>query len=319
MKYLFGPVNSRRLGLSLGVDLVPSKICSFDCIYCELGSTNALTVKRGEYSPTGAIIAELEGYFSDLEAGRSGMVTPQVITLTASGEPTLNSGIGRVIAYLKGRTEIPVVVLTNGSLLDDPQVRLDLMGADIVVPSLDAVLPESFVRVNKPAGSCSDPQKIVEGLVAFTEEFGGAVWLEILLVEGVNDSEADIVALVEAAARIRPERIQLNTVVRPPALAMARPLSVARLQEIAGRFGEIPVEVVGSFVAQGNPVGERTAEEIRAMLQRRPCTLEDVSQALGLTEETVARLIGELVRAGKIGETIHDGRRYYQINKPGKI
>ena len=319
MKYLFGPVNSRRLGLSLGVDLVPAKICSYDCIYCEIGPTNALTVRRGEYSPTAGIIAELEGYFADLESGRGGLVTPQVITLTGSGEPTLHSGIGRIIAYLKGRTEIPVVVLTNASLLPDPQVRLDLMGADIVVPSLDAVLPESFARVNKPAGACSDPQQLVEGLIAFTEEFGGSVWLEILLVEGVNDSEADIVALAEAAARIRPERIQLNTVIRPPALALARPLSVARLQEIAGRFGEIPVEVVGSFVGQGNQVGERTAEEIRAMLQRRPCTLEDVSQALGLAEDTVARLIGELVGAGKIGETIHDGRKYYQVNKPEKI
>jgi len=318
MKYLFGPVNSRRLGLSLGVDLVPAKICSFDCIYCELGVTTTLTVRRGEYSPTGAIIAELEGYFADLESGRGGLVTPQVITLTGSGEPTLHSGIGRVIAYLKGRTEIPVVVLSNGSLFDDPQVRLDLLGADIVVPSLDAVLPESFKRVNKPAGACADPQKIVDGLAAFTEEFGGSVWLEILLVEGINDSEADIVALVAAAARIRPERIQLNTVVRPPALALARPLSVPRLQEIAGRFGDIPVEVVGSFVGQGNLVGERTAEEIRAMLQRRPCTLEDVSQALGLTDATVARLIGELVGAGKIGETIHDGRRYYQVTKSGK-
>ncbi|NTV15295.1 MAG: radical SAM protein [Desulfobulbaceae bacterium] len=319
MKYLFGPVNSRRLGLSLGVDLVPAKICSFDCIYCEIGPTTALTVKRGEYSPTAAIIAELEEYFVALEAGHSGLVTPQVITLTASGEPTLHSGIARVIAYLKGRTEIPVVVLTNGSLLDDPQVRLDLMGADIVVPSLDAVRPESFAQVNKPAGSCGDPQKLLEGLISFTEEFGGSVWLEILLVEGINDSEADIVALVEAVAQIKPERIQLNTVVRPPALAMARPLSSARLQEIAGRFGDIPVEVVGNFVSQGSPVGERTAEEIRAMLQRRPCTLEDVRQALGLSEETVARLIGELVGAGKIGETIHDGRKYYQVNKPEKI
>jgi len=319
MKYLFGPVNSRRLGLSLGVDLVPAKICSFDCIYCELGPTTTLTVRRGEYSSTGAIIGELEEYFTDLESGRSGLVTPQVITLTASGEPTLHSGIARVIAYLKGRTEIPVVVLTNGSLLDDPQVRLDLLGADIVVPSLDAVLPESFAQVNKPAGVCGDPQRLVDGLVAFTEEFGGSVWLEILLVEGINDSEADIVALVEAAVRIRPEKIQLNTVVRPPALVSARPLAAARLQEIADRFGDIPVEVVGNFVGQGNPVGERTAEEIRAMLQRRPCTLEDVSQALRLTEENVARLLGELVGAGKIRETIHDGRRYYQINKSGKI
>jgi wyosine [tRNA(Phe)-imidazoG37] synthetase (radical SAM superfamily) len=314
MKYLFGPVNSRRLGLSLGVDLVPAKICSFDCVYCEVGRTTGLTCRRGEYVPTGEVIAELDEYFTALAEERGGPA-PHVVTLTASGEPTLHSGIGRVIAFLKDRTELPVVVLTNSSLLGDPQVRLDLMAADIVVPSLDAVLPESYARVNRPARECCDPQALVEGLVAFGEEFGGEIWLEILLVEGLNDSEEDIGALAAAVARIRPSRVQLNTVVRPPAEVSARPVTAARMREIAGRFGPIPVEVIADFSGTGARAGEESREEILKILQRRPGTARDISQALGLPEPVVARLISELAKAGGIRETIHDGRKYYQINK----
>jgi len=314
MKYLFGPVNSRRLGLSLGVDLVPAKICSFDCVYCEVGRTTGLTCRRGEYVPTGEIIAELEEYFTALAAGRVSPA-PQVVTLTASGEPTLHSGIGRIIAFLKERTKLPVVVLTNSSLLGDPQVRLDLMAADILIPSLDSARQESYVRVNRPARECGDPQDLVAGLAAFSEEFGGEIWLEILLVEGLNDSEEDIEALAAAAARIRPSRVQLNTVVRPPADNSAHPLTTARLGEIAGRFGRIPVEVIAGYSGSLSGAGEGKGEEILKILQRRPGTAGDIGQALGLAEPVVARLISELAKAGGIRETIHDGRKYYQINK----
>lgn len=312
MKYLFGPVNSRRLGLSLGVDLVPAKICNFDCVYCEVGPTTGLTSRRAEYEPTAGVIAELEEYFTGLESGVG--VPPQVVTLTASGEPTLHSGIGRIISYLKGRTELPVVVLTNGSLLTDPQVRLDLMGADIVMPSLDSARPESYALVNRPAPHSPAPVELIEGLAAFTEEFGGEVWLEILLVEGVNDSEADIAALALAVARIRPNRIQLSTVVRPPAVAEARPVPVARLKEIAGRFGSVPVEVVAGFTGPDERGGAHSAEEIWEMLKRRPCTVKDIGQALSLSEAAVSQSICELAEAGRIRETDYDGRKYYQVS-----
>jgi wyosine [tRNA(Phe)-imidazoG37] synthetase (radical SAM superfamily) len=313
MKYLFGPVNSRRLGLSLGVDLVPAKICSFDCVYCEVGRTTSLTC-REEFVPTDEVIAELDEYFTTPEGGRAGQA-PDVVTLTGSGEPTLHSGIGRIIAFLKERTELPVVVLTNGSLLGDPQVRLDLMAADIVVPSLDAARKESYARVNRPARDCGDPQGLIEGLAAFSEEFGGETWLEILLVAGLNDSEADVEALAAAVARIRPSRVQLNTVVRPPAESWARPLTADRMREIASRFGTVPVEVIADFTGKQARAGKVNREEILEILRRRPGTIEDISQASGLAEPVVARLISELAKAGGIRETIHDGRKYYQINK----
>ena len=311
MKYLFGPVNSRRLGLSLGVDLVPAKICNFDCIYCEVGVTTGLTVKRREYSPTREIIAELDGFFAGVENGAG--QKPDFVTLTSSGETTLHTGLGEVIRYIKRRFDIPVAVLTNGALLPDPQVRLELMAADLVVPSLDAALKETLAAINRPAPECADPERIVDGLVSFAEEFGGEIWLEILLADGVNDSDEDIAALVEAVNRIKPRRVQLNTVVRPPAVSSARPLSEERLQEIAARFENHLVEIIADYSGSAAKYPDKVEKaQILEMLKRRPCTGEDVCEATGVARNEVERLLNELEESSLIRETIHDGRKYFQ-------
>ena len=311
MKYLFGPVNSRRLGLSLGVDLVPAKICNFDCIYCEVGVTTGLTASRREYSPTSEIIAELDGFFAGLEHGEG--QRPDFVTLTSSGETTLHTGLGEVIRYIKQRFDIPVAVLTNGALLPDAQVRLELMAADIVVPSLDAARPTTLAAINRPAAECADPEKIIGGLISFAEEFGGEMWLEILLAAGVNDSDEDIAALVAAVARIRPQRVQLNTVVRPPAVSSSRPLSEQKLKDVAARFKDCPVEIIADYSGRAakNPDKVEKAQIVE-MLKRRPCTQMDISEATGLGREEVDRLLNELEESSLIRETIHDGRRYFQ-------
>ncbi|MCA1765237.1 MAG: radical SAM protein [Desulfobulbaceae bacterium] len=271
--------------MSLGVDLVPAKICNFNCIYCEVGVTTGLTVKRREYTPTAEIIAELKEFFAGLDSESAGW--PDFVTLTSSGEPTLHTGIGDVIRYVKQELEIPVAVLTNGALLFDPQVRLDLLAADIVVPSLDAARP------------------------------GGEIWLEILLVADVNDNEEDIDALVAAVARIRPDRVQLNTVVRPPAESWARPLSEERIKEVAGRFKDCKVEIIADYSGRAAVRPERPQkQEILEMLKRRPCTRTDIREATGLAGEDVDRLLNELAEASLIRETMHDGRKYYQAGKP---
>ncbi|MCK4838562.1 MAG: radical SAM protein [Desulfobulbaceae bacterium] len=314
MKHLFGPVNSRRLGLSLGVDLVPAKICNFDCIYCEVGVTTGLTVKRREYSPTSEIIAELDEFFAGLDSKSPGW--PDFVTLTSSGEPTLHTGIGEVIRYVKKQLDLPVAVLTNGSLLSDPQVRLDLLAADIVVPSLDAARAPTLAAINRPAPECANPEKIIEGLVDFAEEFGGEIWLEILLAADVNDSDEDIDALLAAVDRIRPDRVQLNTVVRPPAESWARPLPENKMQEIAGRFKNCRVEIVADYSGRAAKRPEQPERmEILEMLKRRPCTKTDICEATGLDGADVDRLLNELERSSLIRETMHDGRKYYQAEK----
>lgn len=310
MKYLFGPVNSRRLGISQGVDLVPPKICNFNCIYCEIGATTTLTCERREYVPLAELFAEIDRLLADREL----VDHLDVFTVTGSGEPTLHSGVGRVIRHIKEKSGKPVVVLTNGSLLFLPEVRQDLLAADIVIPSLDAAREASYRRINRPA-SCAPLARIIEGLAAFRKEFSGRFWLEILLASGINDSPEDIAALVEAVARIRPDKVQLNTVARPPLEAFARPVGRQELEAAAGRF-PVPVEILVDFTTRSREKFRAPSEgEIIAMLQRRPCTAEDVSEALNLEPTETETLLTQLAASGRIMKTSHHGKRYYQTKR----
>ncbi len=307
-KYLYGPVPSRRLGASLGIDLIPKKVCSYDCIYCQIGKTTNHTLKRKAYFPTEAIKRELEAFLDDPENG--GRV--DILTFSGSGEPTLHAGIGELIRFLKGRTEIPVAVITNGSLLWDPKVREDLLPADRVVPSLDAVTPGSFEAVNRPAAGLP-VSKVIEGLKAFRGEYRGELWVEVLLCEGVNDADADLAALKAVLDDIAPDKIQLNTVVRPPSEVTAKPLSEERLNQIRSLLGP-RAEVIASFDASKiSAYHEATEEEILAIVSRRPETAEKMSQSLGLHLHEVEKYLTALLNKAKI-RPVRQGRDiYYEL------
>src|SRR5208337_1935657 len=220
--HLFGPVPSRRLGRSLGVDLIPRKTCPFDCIYCEVGPTSHQTETRFEYEAE-AMVAELRAY---LEGS-----SPELdfITLAGSGEPTLNLGLGGIIRRLKELTAIPVAVLTNGALLYLPEVRRELQAADLVLPSLDAARDQAFQAVNRPLPG----YPLSRLLQAFRREYPGPIWLEVLLLKGLNDSPEDLEALRRALPTLAPDKVQLNTAVRPGLRSQARPLSLEALAAIA--------------------------------------------------------------------------------------
>ncbi len=228
-KHLFGPVPSRRLGRSLGVDLVPHKVCSYDCIYCQVGPTTQRTLARKEYAPTDEVLAELAEVF---QAG----CDCDYVTLSGSGEPTLHRDVGRIIAGIKDLTDTPVAVLTNGSLLYDPQVRKDLLRADLVIPSLDAADPETFRRINRPCVGLAF-ETMVEGLVAFRAEYAGKIHLEVLVSAGINDSDEHIAGLKAIIGRIDPDRIDLNTVTRPPVDDYALPVPREELEHIRQMLG----------------------------------------------------------------------------------
>ena len=207
-RYLFGPVPSRRLGRSLGIDLVPQKTCTFDCAYCECGRTTVLTLERREYVPTGRVIAELDDCLAK---------APDIdyVTFAGSGEPTLHSGIGDIISFIKDRyPRYRVAVLTNGALFVDPDVRAALMRADLVVPSLDAVSEDIFRDINRPSPGITAGQ-VVAGLVAFSREFPGVIWLEVFIVPGKNDTDEELLRLRDAVAVIAPDRVQVNTLDQP--------------------------------------------------------------------------------------------------------
>lgn len=326
MHYIFGPVNSRRLGRSLGIDLFREKICSLNCIYCEVGPTVKLTCERAEYAPTTAIIAETDSFFSQKE--RAAAV--DFVTVTASGEPVLHSGLGEIISHLKQRADKPVAVLTNGTLLWEAQVRQELALADVVIPSLDAALPRGFRKIDRPA-RCLDLEQIIEGLVLFSHEFAGKIWLEILLAAGINDSDEEIAALCQAAGRMRVDRIQLNTVARPPLESFARPVPKTRMQAVAAEFfrhdPQRPVDLlaVGS-VQPENPAAEKKIitsarpnnqqalqDEIVEMLKRRPCTAADINRVFPTGgADKVEQLLAALVESGLLHTRVHNGTLYYQ-------
>jgi wyosine [tRNA(Phe)-imidazoG37] synthetase (radical SAM superfamily) len=304
-KYVFGPVPSRRLGRSLGVDLVPHKTCTFDCIYCDLGRTTHKTISRGFFVSPEEIQRELQLTLPALQR------KPDYITLSGSGEPTLNQSMGEVIHAIKRITSIPLAVLTNGSLLYIEDVRRELIEADVVLPSLDAVSPLAFECVNRPHLSLKIDE-IISGLIRFRNQYRGQIWLEIVFCRGFNDETQEITKLKEVIERIQPDRVQLNTPVRPPAEEFAYPLTLKRLEEIGNHLGK-NAEVVSEFEAPMGDIFESDKDvEILNLIKRRPCTAEDISRALGLHLDEVVKDLSRLARKGVIRYRMYEHHCFYE-------
>ena len=301
-KYLFGPVPSRRLGLSLGVDLVPYKVCSYDCIYCEVGPTTIKTVERREYVP-------LEEVKKELEAFRALEIETDFITFSGFGEPTLHSGIGELIRWIRERFALPIALLTNGSLLKDPQVRRELMDAHVVLPNLDAGTSEVFGIINRPHPALSF-EEMVEGIKIFTREFPGEVWLEVVLVKGVNDAPEELQALAGLVRDIGPQRVQLNTVVRPPAHG-GEPLSLQELEALLPLFGP-GAEVVAYPTDKRAKEREDLREAIVETVARRPCSKEDIAKVLGVSALEVTKYLDGLIGDGRLEVVRHGHQIFYK-------
>ncbi len=300
-KYLYGPVASRRLGLSLGVDIVPFKVCTLDCVYCQLGETTEKTTERKEYVPAEVILGEVRDI---VQKG----LKADFITIGGSGEPTLNSKLGQIIDGIRKITDIPVAILTNGTLLCRQDVRADCAKADVVLPSLDAADRQAFEEVNCPHKDIVI-ENLISGLCEFRNEFAGQIWLEVFLIEGLNTGAGQIAKIKEAIECIQPDKVQLNTAVRPTARAGIKKVDLKKLQEIAEELGE-KCEVVADFsptrcskhmsgrtqdvvdpiLAGGmSPVGNMSKggdpekmETLLSMLKRRPCSLEEIHSSLGI-------------------------------------
>jgi wyosine [tRNA(Phe)-imidazoG37] synthetase (radical SAM superfamily) len=302
-KHVFGPVPSRRLGRSLGVDLVPFKTCTFDCIYCQLGRTTCHTVERKEWVPTDAVLDELK---------RKLVTRPDYITLSGSGEPTLHSGLGEIIEHIQAMTKTPVAVLTNGSLLWQPEVRAELALADVVMPSLDAGDDLLFQGVNRPHPEITF-EKMVAGLEQFRREFSGQYWLEVLLLAGHTGLPAHVQKIAEIVRRIQPDRVQLNTAVRPPAEDFAVPVPQSQLAELARLFHP-KARVIAEYRRRGKHIGADASQQaILELLRRRPCTEADVAGGLALRPIETAKHLAQLEAAGRIVSQSHDGQVYYQL------
>jgi wyosine [tRNA(Phe)-imidazoG37] synthetase (radical SAM superfamily) len=293
--YLFGPVFSRRLGRSLGVDLLPYKTCSLDCTYCECGPTTELTSERSNRVPTEDVIAELDAYL--------GPRPPlDFVTFAGSGEPTLHAGLGRIIAHLKqNHPHYKVAVLTNGTLFSNEECRRDVLGADLLVPSLDGPTQESFQAINRPAPGIT-LEDVIEGLVALRHAYHGTYVLEVFVVPGINDTDSEVDALRRAAERIQPDAIQLNRLDRPGILPTITQASDELLDRIRARLEPLTV-----FVVPRRQPGEirrmddaAIEEAILARLTGRSFDTTTLSFLLGLHEGLVAKHVNQMLADGRL-------------------
>ena len=294
-QYIFGPVPSRRLGLSLGVDIVPFKTCPLDCVYCQLGRTTDKVTVRKDYTPVDKVVNQLK---QRLDKG----VKADFVTISGSGEPTLHSRMGELIDKIKAITQIPIAVLTNAVLFDDPSVRADCSKADVVLPSLDAADQKTFERINRPCTDISI-KNIITGLCRFREQFNGQIWLEVFIVDGLNTGPEQIARLRSAIERIRPDKVQLNTAVRPTADLDVASVTQERLRQIASKLSD-RAEVVADFTAPGHDKYiTATADDILEMLRRRPCSMDDICRGLGLRPNEVVKHI-DLLRKRAVIDTV---------------
>jgi wyosine [tRNA(Phe)-imidazoG37] synthetase (radical SAM superfamily) len=306
-KYIFGPVPSRRLGRSLGIDLIPYKTCTFDCIYCDLGRTTHKTISRQPYVSPEEIRRELDLALSGLTK------KPDYITLSGSGEPTLNQNIGEIVRSIKDLNSIiPLAIITNGALLFQEEVRNSLLDADVVLPSLDAVTPFLFEHINRPDPSLK-MEEIISGLIRFRKRYRGQIWLEILFCRGVNDGNEEVDRFKKVIEKIQPDRVQLNTPFRPPTEDFAFPLTSNKLEQIRKKLGG-KAEIISEFAVPlvGGGLDSVKDVEIRNLVKRRPCTAEDISRALGLRMDELVKHLDHLTKTGTIRYRMYQHRCYFE-------
>ena len=306
MTYVFGPVPSRRLGLSLGVDLIPLKTCSYDCLYCQVGKTTCLTVEPRAFAPLAAVMKEVK---RSLER-----ISPDVVTFSGSGEPTLHSGIGEAIASVKALSGLRVAVLTNGSLLWREEVRERLVAADVIMPTLSTTDEDIFRKIHRPhPGLLLD--HVIQGLKSLREIYRGELDVEVVLLAGLNDGPRQLAELRKVLEDINPDRIQLNTVVRPPADARALSLDREKMEEVKTYFGE-KAEIIASIPPKQTEMNLQSLSlALMEMAKRRPVRALDAAQALAIPEEEAERLIQGLAVKGHLRSQVHLGERYYTSGK----
>jgi len=306
-KHLFGPVPSRRLGRSLGIDLVPFKTCSYDCIYCELGRTTCKTIERKEYICFDSLRREIDNAFSR-------GIDADYITLAGSGEPSLNIHIRGIIKHLKNSTTTPVAVLTNGSLLWLDEVKQDLAQADLVVPSLDANNAINFNCANRPHKSITFKQ-MIDGLSQFSNEYKGLLYLEVFLLGGITAMDADVKQMADIAKTIRTDKIQLNTVVRPPAEDFAYTVPLPEMKHYSHYF-KACTEVIADYrSAPDEKIFNVSREDVRSLLERRPCTKEDISKGLSMHINEVVKHVNWLLQHKLIHTEKLAHKEFYCITK----
>jgi len=294
------------LGRSLGIDLVPRKICTYNCIYCQIGQTTKKTLLRREYVPEREVMEEIKTFLKEESS------SVDYLSLSGSGEPTLHSKIRSIIQSIKEITDIPVAVITNGSLLWKKKVREDLLQADVVLPSLNGVSGEVFMKINRSHKSLA-AEEVIDGMVEFRKIYRGKIWLEILFCKGVNDAPDELQRMKEAIERIQPDLIHLNTVVRPPSEDWVKALSRGEMEEIEAFFGS-KASIISEFNRHLTYItSEDIKDGILRILKRRPLSLIDLSKWMGIPQEELREEVASLSQEGKIQTRPHGHSIFFEI------
>lgn len=308
-KHLFGPVPSRRLGISLGIDLVKAKTCNFNCVYCECGETKKIINKRDEYVKLDDIITELKDYLNN---------NPYLdyVTFSGSGEPTLNSRIGDIVKEIKKTTDCKICLITNSTLLNDDNLINELKGVDLIMPSLDAAFDESFKTIDRSENITLD--SIVEGLINLSNKFDGEIYLEIFMVEGVNDSIEELDKFIEIIKKINPTKVQLNSLDRPAPEAWVKPMSIRKLEEVKEYLSKElkNVEIIKKYKNKNDIINFNQNWEtmILNMIEKRPVTLDDMSQVLGINKKEISKYLDYLEKGKNVSPVIEKRGIFYKKN-----
>ncbi len=312
-QYVFGPVPSRRLGISLGVDLIPYKHCSLDCLYCECGRTTCLQSERSSFVDPQLVKTQIQ----EALATRKHL---DYITFSGSGEPLLSLDIGEIIAFIKTLTRVPVAILTNGTLLHQADVLADIAACDLLLPSLDAADIETFNLINRPS-PLLDFDRYIDGLVQLKSRFSAPVWLEVFLAKGINDDPRQLGLLRDLIARIGPDKVQLNSLDRPPAYASVLPLSSDELERIARSWPELPVEVIKrtSQASEIDHFSDNLLHNLLNTIRRRPLSLPDLVQLTGKESAEIRRYLDILESEKKIRAIISGDRIHFSAYEPAEI
>jgi len=305
-KYIFGPVPSRRLGVSLGVDLVMPKTCNLDCIYCECGKTTKFYNTRDSFVDVEALIGEIKDVLKT--------ITPDYITFSGSGEPTLNKDLGTIIKKVRKIYNGQIAVITNSTLLNDSDVRKALEEADLIIPSLDAISEEVFIKLNRPIEGLSS-KKILDGMEIFLKETKKEVLLEIFIVEGINDHITELDKFIEFLKDKKISAIQLNTLARPGAIKNIEPASMKKLEEIKKYFeknGLEKIEIIKKYSSREElpQYNEKIENLILNMLNKRKYSLEEMVELLQQSSEELFRYFNILQKEGKVKVIIEKNKIY---------
>ena len=307
-KYLFGPVASRRLGISLGIDLIPHKTCNFNCIYCECGENPPLFNERKEYINVREVVEELKEYLANNPR-------PDYITFSGSGEPTLNSGIGFLINEIKKLTDIKVCVITNSSTLMYEEVRKELLNADLVMPSLNGVFESSYLKIDRPNVNLKLVD-IIEGIKKFSNEFSGEIFLEIFMIEGINDTKEELEEFLRVIKELKVTKVQLNSLDRPAPVSWVRAMDMEKLEEIKEFFRNngIVTEIIKKYKSKHEYKAYNINHEelILNLLNVRATTFDEILEVTGIEREKLGNYLDILLKEGIVKSSISEGKIYYR-------